>query len=172
MNCENNGLLITKLLWLVNFFIYLKKIIKLRKNSSFNWFTLFHVLIRPDVIWKKVSRQLYHVHFTVIHTNSRHKYIYTVHSRIYEQSSRIVGVFFMMTPSNGNIFRVTGPLCGEFNGHRWIPLTKASDAELWCLLWSIINGRVNNPEAGDLGRHRTHPYVTVMLWFGTRDLFY
>ena len=26
-----------------------------------------------------------------------------------------------MTQSNGNIFRVTGPLCGEFTGHRWIP---------------------------------------------------
>ena len=34
-----------------------------------------------------------------------------------------------MTSSNGNIFRVTGPLCEEFTGHRWIPLTKASDAE-------------------------------------------
>ena len=42
----------------------------------------------------------------------------------------------MMTSSNGNIFRVTGPLCGEYTGHRWIPLTKASDAELWCFLWS------------------------------------
>ena len=31
------------------------------------------MLIRPDVIWKKISRPLYHVHFTVIHTNSRHK---------------------------------------------------------------------------------------------------
>ena len=40
--------------------------------------------------------------------------------------------FIMMTSSNGNIFRVTGPLCGEFAGHRWIPLIKASDAELWC----------------------------------------
>ena len=38
----------------------------------------------------------------------------------------------MMTSSNGNIFRVTGPLCGEFTGLRWIPHTKASDAELWC----------------------------------------
>ena len=28
------------------------------------------------------------------------------------------------------------PLCGEFTGHRWIPRTKASDAELWCFLWS------------------------------------
>ena len=42
----------------------------------------------------------------------------------------------MKTSSSGNIFRVTGHLCGEFTGLRWIPLTKASDAELWCLLWS------------------------------------
>ena len=34
-----------------------------------------------------------------------------------------------MTSSNGNIFRVTGHLCDEFTGHRWIPLTKASDAD-------------------------------------------
>ena len=38
--------------------------------------------------------------------------------------------------SNGNIFRVTGLLCREFTGHRWIPLTKASDVELWCSLSS------------------------------------
>ena len=42
----------------------------------------------------------------------------------------------MMTSSNGNIFRVAGHLCGEFTGPRWIPHTKASDAELWCLFWS------------------------------------
>ena len=39
-----------------------------------------------------------------------------------------------MTSSNGNIFRVIGPLCGEFTGHPGIPLTKASDAGLWCFL--------------------------------------
>ena len=43
----------------------------------------------------------------------------------------------MMTSSNGNIFRVTGPLRREFTGHRWIPRTKASDAELWRFLWSV-----------------------------------
>ena len=42
----------------------------------------------------------------------------------------------MMTSSNGNIFRITGHLCGEFTGHRWIPHTKASDVKLWCFLWS------------------------------------
>ena len=35
----------------------------------------------------------------------------------------------MMTSSNGNIFRVTGPLCG-FTDPRWIPRAMASDAEL------------------------------------------
>ena len=40
-----------------------------------------------------------------------------------------------MTSSNINIFRVTGLLCGKFTSHLWIPLTKASDAELWCFLW-------------------------------------
>ena len=47
----------------------------------------------------------------------------------------------MMTSSNGIIFRVTGPLWGESTGHRWIPNTKASDAELWCFLWSANQGR-------------------------------
>ena len=45
--------------------------------------------------------------------------------------------WIMRTSSNGNIFRVTGPLCGEFTGHRWIPRTKAGEAELWCFLWSV-----------------------------------
>ena len=34
-----------------------------------------------------------------------------------------------------NVFRVADPLLGESTGHWWIPLTKASDAELWCFVW-------------------------------------
>ena len=49
----------------------------------------------------------------------------------------------MMTSSNGNIFRVAGSLCGDFTGHRWIPRTKASDAELWCFLWSAHEKRLS-----------------------------
>ena len=45
----------------------------------------------------------------------------------------------MMTSSNGNIFRVTGLLCGEFIGFRWILHTKASDTELWCFLCFASN---------------------------------
>ena len=37
----------------------------------------------------------------------------------------------MKTSSNGNMLRVTGPLWGESTGHRRIPLTTVSDAELW-----------------------------------------
>ena len=40
-------------------------------------------------------------------------------------------LIFMMTSSNGNIFRVTDLLCGEFTGQRWIPHTKANDTELY-----------------------------------------
>ena len=123
-----------------------------------------------------------------------------------------------MTSSNGNIFRVTGHLCGEFTGLRWIPHTKASDADLWCFLiirycpcanehddvikwkhfpryWPFVRGIhrspvnsphkgqwrgslmfslicawinrwVNNGEAGDLRRYRTHYDVIVMVYHG------
>ena len=69
----------------------------------------------------------------------------------------------MMTSSNGNIFRVTGTLCGEFTCHRWIPRTKASDAELWCFIWSApVYGLENHREAGELKRRPAHYDVTVM----------
>ena len=74
-------------------------------------------------------------------------------------------LYFMMTSSNRSIFRVTGHLCGEFTGPRWIPRTKASDAELWWffLICVWINGWVKIREAGDLRRYRAHDDVTVTL---------
>ena len=79
-----------------------------------------------------------------------------------------------MTSSNGNIFRVTGHLCGEFTGPRWIPRTKASDAELlmFSLICVWINGWVNNREAGDLRRYRAHDDVTVLTSKGEILKFY
>ena len=38
--------------------------------------------------------------------------------------------------------RYSGPLCGEFTGPLWIPLTKASNAELWYFLWSALEQTV------------------------------
>ena len=55
---------------------------------------------------------------------------------IFLKHSGMIPHFSMMTSSNGNIFHVTGSLCGEFIGHRWIPCTEDSDTELWCFLCS------------------------------------
>ena len=74
---------------------------------------------------------------------------------------------FMTTSSNGDNFRVTGPLCGEFTGDRWIPLTKQRPVTRSFEFSSIcawINVWVNNREAGDLKRHRTHYDITVMYF--------
>ena len=83
----------------------------------------------------------------------------------------LFGVKPMMTSSNENIFRVAGHLCGEFTGHRWIPRTMASDAELWCfcLIRVWMNGWVNNHEAGDLRCNRVHCDVTVMIAWNSND---
>ena len=59
-----------------------------------------------------------------------------VFNRITLAVIEMMEIDIMMTSSNGSIFRVTGLLCGEFTGHRWILHTKASGAELWCFLWS------------------------------------
>ena len=72
----------------------------------------------------------------------------------------------MMTSSNGNIFRVTGPLCGGI--HR-SPVNSPHKGQ-WrgALIFSFslicvsINGWVNNRKAGDLRRHRARCDVTVM----------
>ena len=55
-------------------------------------------------------------------------------------------------------------ICAGNTDHRWIPHTNASDAELWCFLWSVpwIKGWVNNREAGVLRGHRAHYDVIVM----------
>ena len=67
--------------------------------------------------------------------------VHNVTERLIQHNYTVQDIFrseytTMMTSSNGNVFRVTGQLWGEFTGDRWIPLTKASDAELWCFLWS------------------------------------
>ena len=69
----------------------------------------------------------------------------------------------MMTSSNGNTFRVTGPLCGEFTGPGEFPHKGQWRGTLmFSLICVWINGWVNNREAGDLRRHRGHYDVNVM----------
>ena len=40
-----------------------------------------------------------------------------MNKRVISMHQKIIDRCLMMTSSNGNIFRVTGPLCGEFTGH-------------------------------------------------------
>ena len=75
--------------------------------------------------------------------------------------------------------RDTGPLCGEFNGHRWIPTpptptphhtnTKASYAELWCFFDLRLNKQLGKQSWGlwfetpscSLWRHCNDKWIAV-----------
>ena len=78
---------------------------------------------------------------------------YSVHTRAYSISHQLnlwfCGAFFCrgyFCYHDGVIkwkyFLRYWPLCGEFTGIRLIPKTKASDAELWCFLWSAPDYKV------------------------------
>ena len=78
----------------------------------------------------------------------------------------------MMMSSNGNSFRVTGPLWGEFTSHLRIPLKKARDAELWCFLWTASEQTIETTAIWDaiLWRHcnvkSTYTGVSFTLFNG------
>ena len=78
-----------------------------------------------------------------------------------------------MTSSNGDIFRVTGHLCGEFTGPRWIPRTRGQwrGALKFSLICVWINGWVNNREAGDLRRHHGH-YDAIIMQLAFYDMLF
>ena len=69
-----------------------------------------------------------------------------------------------MTSSDGNIFRVTGPLGGEITGHRWNPSQRPVTRSFDVFFGLPLNKRLskNSREAGDLRRHRAHYDTTLM----------
>ena len=73
---------------------------------------------------------------------------------------------FMMTTSNGSIFRVNGFFVQGIHQS----LANSPQKGQWCraLLFSVIrtwiNGWVNNREAGDLRRHCAHYHTMHLLW--------
>ena len=78
---------------------------------------------------------------------------------IYHALTQINNLSLMMTSSNGNIFRVTGPWLGKSTGYRWIPLTKASHRRgslMFYLICTWTNSWTNNRHAGHLRHHRAH----------------
>ena len=79
--------------------------------------------------------------------------------RIYRYNRQISSPWSLwstITSSNGNIFRVIGLLCRKFTGQRWILRTKASNAELWCFLWSLpeptVEQTIKTPAISDASR--------------------
>ena len=85
----------------------------------------------------------------------------------------------MMTSSNGNIFRATCILWGEFTGHRLILLAKSHDAELWRFLWSAPEQAVEQSRrrwsetpSRSLWRHcNALPRSELMPWEHTHNCF-
>ena len=112
-------------------------------------------LLLPSVCVSPLK--IYNCNFTARHGEHRRE--------IKLRGSSCFVTFFMMTSSNGNIFRVTGPLCGEFTGPGEFPTQgQWRGALIFSLICVWLNGWVNNCEAGDLRRHRGHYDVNVMVY--------
>ena len=71
----------------------------------------------------------------------------------------------MMTSSNGNIFRVAGPLCGEFTGHLWIPRTQRPMTRSFLVFFDLrLNERLSKQSWGCWFETPTRP-----LWRQRND---
>ena len=71
-----------------------------------------------------------------------------------------------MTTSNGNIFRVTGPLCGEFTGPGEFPTQRPVTRSFDVFFDLRLNKRLSKQrEGGDLRRNRGHYDVIVLKRF-------
>ena len=100
------------------------------------------VLCSPIIpVWNNAMHKYYYI--WIIDTIRYHRYkAYTCvdmnlwWTELFESKRHF---YHMMTPLNGNFFRVTHLLFGEFTGHQWIPLIKACDAELWCFFDLRLN---------------------------------
>ena len=77
---------------------------------------------------------------------------------------------YMMTSSNGNIFRVTGPLCGEFTGPGKFPTQRPVTRSFDVFFDLRLNKRLSKQSWGwwsetpssSLWRHRNDPSATQL----------
>ena len=70
-----------------------------------------------------------------------------------------LSISIMMTSSNGNIFRITGPLWGNRSKGQWRGALMFSLICAWTNVWT------NNRDAGDLRCHHAHYDIIVMYPF-------
>ena len=86
-------------------------------------------------IFRIISIIVYHISYRkVVPSLCKRNFLKVLPS--YNKARGVSGKVLFRNISRRDIFRVTGHLCWEFTGDRWIPHTKASDAELWSFLWS------------------------------------
>ena len=71
---------------------------------------------------------------------------------------------YMMTSSNGNIFRVTGHTGNSPGTGKFPHQCQWRGTLMFSLICAWIKGWVNNREACDSGRHRAHYCVIVMIY--------
>ena len=98
---------------------------------------LFFVVFVINFLFQVLKSEFYAgIKFVAV---SRHGVIHSIMANYFWRniSTTCFGAeewYEMMVWSNGNIFHVDGLLWGKSPGHRWISLTKSSDAELWYFL--------------------------------------
>ena len=88
---------------------------------------------------------------------------HTIICFIGNRNGPLLAIIIMMTSSNGNIFGVTGPLCGEFIDHGEFPSKSPVTRSFGVFFDLRLNKRLSK-HAGDLRHHHAHYDVTVM-WF-------
>ena len=87
--------------------------------------------------------------------------------KLFDAWHRVTNI--MMTTWNGNIFRVIGPLWGEFTGPGIPHKGQWRRALMFSLICAWIHGWVNNRGAGDLRRHRAH-WRHCNIWLKWADI--
>ena len=90
------------------------------RYSSLRSVTFYFIISKKRVVRTKICFPRNHILFCIIEIiHSEFKQIEPIFMHIFLAPAHfVIYSFIMMTSSNGNFFRVTGPLCGEFTGHR------------------------------------------------------
>ena len=76
---------------------------------------------------------------------------------------RAMVILVMMMSSNGNIFHVTGLLCGNPSVTGEFPSQKTVRRSFEVFFDLRLSNRLSKQDAGDLRRHRAHDDVSVMV---------
>ena len=118
---------------LKGFFVGTDEITRNPTTNQHNKAWVMFIILEICIVSQKGKWWLYLLYCSLKDGALSSKYSFQTHYTVKNAWELIV---HRMTSWNGNIFCVTDLSWGESTSHRWVPLTKASDAELWWFLWS------------------------------------